>query len=214
DVLRVIGRGGMGVVLHGHDPCLQRDVAIKVIDPELAGNETARARFCREARPAAAVPPQNPVAAHPGDEDEHPKLPYLIMQLVNGESLEQRLRRVGKISVFEVTKLGKQAAAGLAAAHAGGLIHRDIKPGNILLEADTDRVKLTDFGLARAAEDVKLTSTGFVSGTPLYMSPEQARGDEADHRSDLYSFGAVMYEMLAARPPFEGKSPLAVLRQG
>ena len=106
-----------------------------------------------------------------------------------------------------------QAAAGLAAAHAGGLIHRDIKPGNILLESPVDRVKLTDFGLARAAEDVKLTRTGFVAGSPLYMAPEQARGDEVDARADLFSLGSVLYEAATGTPPFDGKTPLAVLRR-
>ena len=191
-VLRIVGRGGMGVVLHAYDPCLARDVAIKVIDPKLAHNEVARQRFCREARAAAAVTHDNLVAVHQVDEDEASGLPYLVMQLINGESLEQRLKRVGKLSPLEVARLGMQAAAGLAAAHAGGLIHRDIKPANILLEAPADRVKLTDFGLARAAEDVKLTRTGFVAGSPLYMAPEQARGDEIDHRADLFSLGSVL----------------------
>ena len=213
EVLEVVGRGGMGVVLHAFDPCLQRDIAIKVLAPELAGNELARKRFCREARTAARLSHDNLVAVHSVDEEETSELPFLVMQYVAGEALDQRLTRMGQLPIPEVVRIGAQAAAGLAAAHSIGLIHRDIKPGNILLEANTDKVKLTDFGLARAAEDVRLTSTGFVSGTPLYMSPEQARGEEADHRSDLYSFGAVMYEMLAARPPFEGKSPLAVLRQ-
>src|SRR5581483_2491457 len=134
-ILRVVGRGGMGVVLHAYDPCLARDVAVKVIDPKLADNEVARQRFCREARAAAAVTHDNLVAVHQVDEDEASGLPYLVMQLVQGESLEQRLRRVGKLSPMEVGRLGMQAAAGLAAAHAGGLIHRDIKPANILLES-------------------------------------------------------------------------------
>ncbi|HVL11852.1 MAG TPA: serine/threonine-protein kinase, partial [Gemmata sp.] len=212
-ILRVVGRGGMGVVLHAYDPCLARDVAVKVIDPQLAHNEVARQRFCREARAAAAVTHDNLVAVHQVDEDEASGLPYLVMQLVNGESLEQRLKRVGKLSAVEVARLGMQAAAGLAAAHAGGLIHRDIKPANILLEAPTDRVKLTDFGLARAAEDVKLTRTGFVAGSPLYMAPEQARGDEVDARADLFSLGSVLYEAATGKPPFEAKTPLAVLRR-
>ncbi|MBY0512535.1 MAG: serine/threonine protein kinase [Gemmataceae bacterium] len=212
-VLRVVGRGGMGVVLHGRDPYLQRDVAVKVIDPKLADNEVARRRFCREARAAAAVTHENLVAVHQVDEDEASGLPYLVMQLVHGESLDQRLKRAGKMTVPEVARLGMQAAAGLAAAHAGGLIHRDIKPGNILLEAGTDRVKLTDFGLARAAEDVKLTRTGFVAGSPLYMAPEQARGDELDARSDLFSLGSVLYEAATGTHPFDGKTPLAVLRR-
>jgi WD40 repeat protein len=210
EVLRLIGRGGMGLVLHGFDPYLQRDVAIKVLDPVLSSNKSARQRFCREARAAAAVTHENVVTVYQVNEDDQSGLPYLVMQLVNGESLEQRLRR-GKLSVAEATKLGAQAAAGLAAAHATGLIHRDVKPGNMLIEAG-DRLKLTDFGLARAAEDLKLTRTGYVSGTPLYMAPEQARGDEIDARADLFSLGVVLYEALAGKPPFEGKTPVAVLR--
>jgi serine/threonine protein kinase len=213
EIIREVGRGGMGVVLHAYDPCLQRDVAIKVIDPKLANNEVARQRFCREARAAAAVTHDNLVAVHQVDEDEASGLPYLVMQLVHGESLEQRLKRVGSLGVLDVARIGMQAAAGLAAAHAGGLIHRDIKPGNILLEAPVDRVKLTDFGLARAAEDVKLTRTGFVAGSPLYMAPEQARGEEVDHRADLFSLGSVLYEAATGTPPFDGKTPLAVLRR-
>ena len=213
EVNRVIGRGGMGVVLHAFDPVLQRDVALKILDPQLAGNDTARQRFCREARAAASVTSENIVTIHQVDEDAKSGLPFLVMQLVAGESLEQRLRRVKKLSVPDAVRLGAQAAAGLAAAHATGLIHRDVKPGNILLEAGTDRVKLTDFGLARAAEDLKLTKTGFVSGTPLYMAPEQARGDDVDHRGDLFSLGVVLYEAVTGQPPFDGKTPLAVLRR-
>ena len=213
DIVRVIGRGGMGVVLHAFDPSLQRDVALKLLDPSLGSNDTARQRFTREARAAGAVSHENIVAVHSVDEDAKSGLPFFVMQLVAGESLEQRLRRVGKLSFTEVVRLAAQAAAGLSAAHASGLIHRDIKPGNMLLEAPNDRLKLTDFGLARAAEDLRLTKTGFVSGTPLYMAPEQAKGDEADHRADLFSLGVVLYEALAGKPPFEGKTPLAVLRR-
>ncbi len=213
EIVRVVGRGGMGVVLHAYDPCLRRDIAIKVLDPQLAGNEVARKRFCREARAAAAVTHENLVAVHQVDEDGSSGLPYLVMQLVIGESLDQRLKHVKKFPALDVARLGMQAAAGLAAAHAGGLIHRDIKPGNILLEHGSDRVKLTDFGLARAAEDVKLTRTGFVAGTPLYMAPEQARGDVVDARADLFSLGSVLYEAATGTPPFDGKTPLAVLRR-
>ena len=187
-------------------------MAVKVLDPLLAGNEVARRRFCREARAAASVSHDNLVAVHQVDDDDN-GLPYLVMQLVVGESLDQRLRRVGKMTPGEVARLGQQAAAGLAAAHAGGLIHRDIKPGNILIEEGTDRVKLTDFGLARAAEDVKLTRTGYVAGTPLYMAPEQARGEPVDARADLFSLGGVLYEAATGRPPFDGTTPLAVLRR-
>ena len=213
DIVRVVGRGGMGVVLHAYDPNLQRDVALKLLDPNLGSNITARQRFTREARAAAAVSHENIVAVHLVDEDPKSGLPFFVMQLVAGESLEQRLRRVGKLPLKDVVRLAARAAAGLSAAHASGLIHRDIKPGNMLLESPDDRLKLTDFGLARAAEDLRLTKTGFVSGTPLYMAPEQAKGDEADHRADLFSLGVVLYEALAGKPPFEGKTPLAVLRR-
>lgn len=213
EIKRVVGRGGMGVVLQGYDPHLQRDVAVKVLDPKLADNDVARMRFCREARAAAAVTHDNLVAVHQVDEDSDSGLPYLVMQLVVGESLEQRIKRAGKLAPEEVAKLGQQAAAGLAAAHAGGLIHRDIKPGNILIEQVVDRVKLTDFGLARGVEDVRLTRTGFVAGTPLYMAPEQAHGEKVDHRSDLFSLGSVLYEAATGKHPFDGKTPLAVLRR-
>ena len=212
-VKSVIGRGGMGIVLQAFDSSLHRDVAIKVLDPQLASNDVARQRFCREARAAAAVAHDNLVTVFQVDEDFKSGLPFIVMQLVVGESLEQKLKRVSTISVVEAVRLGMQCAAGLASSHAAGLIHRDIKPGNILLEAGTDKAKLTDFGLARAVEDDKLTRTGFVAGTPLYMAPEQARGDDIDARADLFSLGSVLYEALAGKPPFEGRTPLAVLRR-
>jgi len=213
DVMRVLGRGGMGVVLEAFDTRLQRHVAIKVLDPDLAADDIARQRFCREARAAASITHENVVAVHNVEKSGDDGLPYLVMQLVAGESLEQRLGRESPLPVREIVRIGMQAAHGLEAAHAQGLIHRDIKPGNIMIEAPHDRIKLTDFGLARVADDVKLTQSGFVSGTPLYMAPEQAMGGEADHRSDLFSLGAVLYEMCAGRPPFVGNSALAILRQ-
>jgi hypothetical protein len=213
EIVRAIGKGGMGVVLHAFDPSLQRDVAIKVLDPLLATNATARQRFCREARLAAAVTHDNVVTVYQVDEEPNSGLPFLVMQLVNGESLDARLRRVGKLDVPSAVRLGIQAAAGLAAAHAGGLIHRDIKPGNILIERGTDKTLLTDFGLARATEDLKLTKTGMVAGTPLYMAPEQANGLDPDPRADLFSLGSVLYESLAGRPAFDARTPLAVLRR-
>jgi len=212
DVMRVLGRGGMGVVLEAFDSRLQRNVALKVLDPDLAGDELAKQRFCREARAAASISHEHVVAVHQVEKFGD-GMAYLVMQLISGESLEQRLQRETKLPFREIVRISMQAAQGLTAAHAQGLIHRDIKPGNILLEAPQDRVKLTDFGLARAAEDVKLTRTGFVSGTPLYMAPEQALGEASDHRSDLFSLGAIMYEMCAGQPPFVGNSALAVMRQ-
>ncbi len=213
DVMRVLGRGGMGMVLEAFDSRLQRNVALKVLDPDLAGDDTARQRFCREARAAASITHENVVAVHQVEKSGDAGLPYLVMQLIAGESLEQRLLREKKLPLREIVRIGMQAAHGLAAAHAQGLIHRDIKPGNILLESSHDNVKLTDFGLARVAADVHLTRTGAVSGTPLYMAPEQAMGEQADERSDLFSLGATLYEMCSGQPPFGGGSALAILKQ-
>lgn len=214
DVMRILGRGGMGVVLEAFDSKLQRHVALKVLDPDYADDELARQRFCREARAAASITHENVVAVYQVEKSagDH-NLPYLVMQLISGESLEQRLTREKKLPLREIVRIAMEASHGLVAAHAQGLIHRDIKPGNILLEQPGDHVKLTDFGLARLADDLKLTKTGFVTGTPLYMAPEQAMGDEADYRSDLFSFGAILYEMCAGEPPFAGNSALAILRQ-
>jgi serine/threonine protein kinase len=212
EVVQVIGHGGMGVVLKGFDPCLERHVALKVLDPQFANNQTARKRFCREARAAASITHENVVAVHQVEREEGSGLPFLVMQLVEGESLEDRLAREGPLPLQDIIRIGAQAASGLAAAHARGLIHRDIKPANILLESHT-RVRLTDFGLARAFDDVKLTQTGFVAGTPLYMSPEQARGEEADHRADLFSLGGVLYAMCTGKAPFEGSTPYIILKR-
>jgi len=209
----VVGRGGMGIVLKALDPCLQRTVAVKVLDPLFARNELARQRFCREARAAAAVTHENVVAVHEVDIDKEKDLPYIVMQYVAGVTLQDRLDRGDHLTVREIARIGRQVASGLAAAHAQGLVHRDIKPANILLEDPLARVKLTDFGLARAGEDAKLTQTGFVAGTPLYMSPEQARGEPVDHRTDLFSLGGVLYAMAAGRPPFEASSPFLVLQR-
>jgi WD40 repeat protein len=211
EVREVIGQGGMGVVLKAYEPALNRFVAIKVLAAAVAGSATARRRFTREAQAAAAVCHDHVVAVHGVHDVEG--LPYLVMQYIAGESLEERLDRTGPLAVEEVVRIGMQAASGLAAAHAQGLIHRDIKPANLLLEDGLARVKITDFGLARMADDVGLTRDGVVSGTPEYMAPEQARGEPVDHRADLYSLGSVLYAMSTGRPPFRGASPLALLRQ-
>jgi len=213
EVARVVGHGGMGIVLEAYDSHLHRTVAVKVLDPELADDEVARQRFCREARAAAAITHEHVVSVHQVERSSASNLPFLVMQFIQGETLEKKLAREGRLSLPAVLRIGMQTAAGLAAAHSEGLIHRDVKPGNILLEQTTGRVKLTDFGLARCIEDVKITRTGFVTGTPLYMAPEQALGEEIDERADLFSFGAVLYEMCVGEPPFTGNTPLAVLKQ-
>ena len=140
-------------------------------------------------------------------------LPYLVMPYVRGPSLQRRLDREGPLALVEILRIGMQAASGLAAAHAQGLVHRDVKPANILLADGVERVKLTDFGLARAADDASLTKTGIIAGTPQYMSPEQARGESVDQRSDLFSLGSVLYAMCTGRAPFRAETSYGVLRR-
>jgi serine/threonine-protein kinase len=210
EILAVVGRGGMGVVFRALDTRLQRVVAVKVLAPQLAASGPARQRFLREARAAAAVSHDHVVAIHAVEEADG--FPYIVMQYVAGTPLEKRLARDGALPVREVLRIGLQMAQGLAAAHAQGLVHRDVKPANVLLENGIERVKLADFGLARAAEDARLTQTGCLAGTPLYMSPEQADGGSVDARSDLFSLGSVLYEMCAGYPPFRGPTRTAVLR--
>ncbi|HWE36243.1 MAG TPA: DUF2807 domain-containing protein [Isosphaeraceae bacterium] len=213
EVTGVLGRGGMGVVLSGFDPSLNRPVAIKVLAPQLATGAAARKRFAREARAAASVVHDHVVAIYAVDVDEGSGLPYLVMPYLPGRSLQDRIDRDGPLEPKEVLRIGMQAARGLAAAHAQGLVHRDVKPSNILLENNVERVKLTDFGLARAADDASLTHSGDVAGTPQYMAPEQARGDAVDHRADLFSLGSVLYAMCTGRPPFRADTIVGVLRR-
>jgi len=213
DITRLIGRGGMGLVFEAHDKYLHRTVALKVLDPQLANDEVSRQRFCREARSAASISHDHVVSVYQVEKMADGKLPFLVMQLIQGETLEKKLARDGQLPLLEILRIGLQTSAGLAAAHAQGVIHRDLKPSNVLLDSTTGRAKLTDFGLARCIEDLSITRTGFVAGTPLYMSPEQALGEPLDERSDLFSLGAVLYEMATGRPPFRGATPLAVLKQ-
>ncbi len=211
DVLDIIGRGGMGVVLKGYDRELKRFVAIKALAPHLAHSALARKRFAREAQAAAAVVNLHVIAIH--QVQPNGQLPFLVMPLLTGESLAQRLKARGTLELNEILRIGMQAAEGLAAAHGQGLIHRDVKPANILLEKGVERAVLTDFGLARAADDVSLTRWGIIAGTPEYMSPEQARGETLDGRSDLFSLGCVLYEMATGVSPFQTDSTMATLRR-
>lgn len=211
EVVEILGRGGFGIVLRAFDESLHRLVALKVLSPELAASEPARQRFLREARSAARVRHENVVRIYGVEESP---LPTLVMELVPGETLQQRLDRTGPLDVIETVRIGQQIAAGLAAAHREGLIHRDIKPANILIEPGPhDWVKLTDFGVARAADDASISQTGIVSGTPMYMAPEQADGDPIDHRSDLFSLGSVLYTMCCGCPPFRAANALVVMRR-
>ncbi len=211
DVERLIGTGGMGMVLKGFDSELHRVVAVKVLLPHLANSGAARRRFAREAQAAAAVVHEHVIPIYNVESDG--ELPYLVMQYVPGQSLQARVDEQGPLDVKESLRLARQIAAGLAAAHEQGLVHRDVKPANILLEDTVDRVLISDFGLARAVDDAGFTRTGTVAGTPHYMSPEQASGQSIDHRSDLFSLGAVIYFMCAGRPPFRADSAMAVLNR-
>jgi serine/threonine protein kinase len=209
-VLRILGAGGMGMVMEAEDIQLGRRVALKVMKPLLAFRATWKARFLREARAAAAVQHDHVVTILQVDEQQG--LPYLAMPLLNGESLQRRLAREGKLPPVEAVRIGRQIALGLSAAHQQGVVHRDIKPDNIWLEPPHDRVKILDFGLAQVAgDDIGLTQSGAIAGTPVYMSPEQARGEPVDHRADLFSLGCVLYRMCAGRPPFSGSNTASVL---
>jgi uncharacterized protein (TIGR03067 family) len=211
EVSGVVGAGGMGVVLKAIDKSLDRTVAIKVMAPHLATSGAARKRFAREAKAAAAVLHPNVIAIHSVSNDE--SLPYLVMPYVRGTTLQKRLDKEGPLSLQETLRIGAQIAAGLAAAHAQGLVHRDIKPANILLEDGVERVTITDFGLARAVDDATITHSGVIAGTPQYMSPEQARGEAVDGRSDLFSLGSVLYAICTGRPPFRAETTYGVMRR-
>jgi serine/threonine protein kinase len=211
DVLEVIGRGGMGVVLKGFDRELNRYIAIKVLSPQFARSSLAKKRFAREAQAAAAVVHPHVMAIH--QVQAGGPLPFLVMPLVAGESLAERLVAHGRLELKETLRIGMQAAAGLAAAHEQGIIHRDVKPANILLEKGVERAVLADFGLARAGDDVSMTRCGVIAGTPEYMSPEQARGEPLDGRSDLFSLGCVLYEMATGTSAFRADTTLATLRR-
>jgi hypothetical protein len=206
DVQGELGRGGMALVYRAIDRRLKRPVALKVLPPELAFREEVRRRFLREAETSAKLNYQNIVPIYSVDEKNG--IVYLVMALVDGETLAARLARQPRMANDEVRRLLREVAGALAYAHARGVVHRDIKPENILIERESGRAMVTDFGIARAAEgDAKLTVTGVAIGTPAYMSPEQALGErEADGRSDVYSLGVVGYLMLTGELPFKASN--------
>ena len=209
-VVRVLGRGSMGAVYAALDTRLDRKLALKVMLPSAAADPSAKARFLREARAAARVTHDNVVTVY--EADERDGVTYIAMQYLEGFALDEYLKKKAPPTLPQVVRIAREAAAGLGAAHAHGLIHRDIKPGNLWLEAPTGRVRVLDFGLARPADAAtELTKNGEVMGTPTYMSPEQARGERVDHRTDLYSLGALLYRLCAGRPPFNGPTTMAVL---
>ena len=205
-----LGRGGMGVVFLATDTALDRRVAIKVVHPELAAHASIARRFLAEARTIARLRHPSIVAVHAAGTADG--LLYYVMDEVEGESLRQRLNREGKLPVAEVARIIADLAAALDTAGRAGVVHRDVKPENVLLERGSGRALLADFGIARAmaAEGASSTGQGVAVGTPAYMSPEQAAGEEVDSRSDLYGLGVVAYEMLAGQPPFQGSNRVVV----
>jgi eukaryotic-like serine/threonine-protein kinase len=211
ELIERIAVGGMGEVWRGNDQMLGRPVAIKLLSATHAGDEQFRARFRAEARYAAAL--SHPGIARVYDYGESSPLggPYLVMELVNGEPLSAILDREGRLSPEATLDIVSQAARALDVAHQAGIVHRDIKPGNLLITAD-GVTKITDFGIAKArsAQEMQLTATGIVMGTALYVSPEQATGSVVTGASDIYSLGVVAYECLAGQPPFMAEQPLAI----
>ncbi len=215
-ILGELGRGGMGVVYRAEDPNLKREIAIKVMLPQYAANSDAKARFVREARAQAKVEHEHVAAIF--QVAEHAGVPFLVMPLLKGMTLQAAIKANPRPPLTEVIRITREVAEGLAAAHEKGLVHRDIKPANIWLEGKKLRVRVLDFGLARAADveatdtsEGPLTAEGAIVGTPAYMSPEQARGDAVDGRTDLFSLGVMLYQMSAGELPFRGGSALAVL---
>jgi eukaryotic-like serine/threonine-protein kinase len=206
---RELGRGGMGAVFLARDLKLDRLVAIKVLPPELAVRPELRERFLRETRTAASFSHPNIVSVH--SVEETPGLLFFVMAYIEGETLTQRVKRQGPLPVPEALRILQEVAWALSYAHGRGVVHRDIKPDNVLLERSTGRALVMDFGIARSVAASGLTQVGEAIGTPHFMSPEQASGDKVDGRSDLYSLGVVAYFAVSGRLPFDGDSAQAVM---
>jgi len=209
-VLKILGIGGMGVVFQAEDVFLSRFVALKVMLPAVAAKTSNRERFLREARITASVRHEHIVDVFSAGEDRG--LPYLVMEFLDGESLDDRLKREMRLPIDELLRIGLETADGLSAAHKSNFVHRDIKPANLWIDRDSSRVKILDFGLSRMTTDnTQLTQSGVIVGTPAYMSPEQAAGLPIDFRADLFSLGAVMYRACTGELPFQAVDTMSML---
>ncbi len=211
-IQKELGRGGMGAVYLAFDERLQRKVALKVMLPKAAANDTAKERFLREARAAAQISSDHVVNIFEADEIDG--IPYIALQYLQGYPLDEFLKKKGNPTIPQTIRIGAETALGLAKAHKLGLVHRDIKPGNLWLEAPTGRVKILDFGLVKpvvGAEGAELTGSGAIMGTPAYMSPEQGLGKPVDGRADLFSLGCVLYRLCTGKLPFERPTLMAIL---
>jgi serine/threonine protein kinase len=209
EIRECIGRGGMGALFRGYDPVLERDVAIKTMLADFSGDDAGRTRFFREARAVARLQHRNIVTLF--DFGEEDNTPYIVMEFLHGETLAQRMktRNGGRVPIDRVLDIGAQLCTGLHFAHARGVVHRDVKPPNIWLNEDGS-VKVLDFGIAKFG-DTAVTRVGGVVGSVSYMSPEQISGSDVDGRSDIFSVGIVMYELLSGTRPFTGESPTAIM---
>ncbi len=201
-----LARGGMAAVWIADDPVLSRRVAVKILREDLAANESTRARFRREAISAARLNHPNVVATYDTGDDDGTA--YIVMELVNGPTVRQLLREQGRLPIREALRIGIQVADALEAAHRAGIVHRDVKPPNVLVPP-AGPVKVTDFGIAKATGSDDLTRTGMVMGTARYLAPEQVNGKPTDARTDVYALGILLYEMLCGRPPFGGDTDVA-----
>lgn len=211
EICGIIGRGSAGIVVKALDTRLNRFVAIKILAPVYSSNGSARRRFEREGRSIASVKDDHVIPVY--TVDEYQGNPYIVMQYVPDGSLLQRIEKKGALETDEVVCVAMQIAKGLSAAHDRGIVHRDVKPANVLLESGVDRAMVTDFGLARVVDEATMTRSGAISGTPQYMSPEQAMGESLDQRSDLFSLGSVMYAACTGRSPFRSETVFGVIKR-
>jgi len=206
-ILKELGRGGMGIVFQAHDKQLKEQVAIKVLSPLLSSDPDALERLKREVSSARRVTHSNVIRIH--DISEHNGLHYISMEFFEGLNLKDYIKKTGALSLMQALNIALQICDGLDAAHRQGVIHRDLKSQNVIV-GSSNHVKIIDFGLARAENLEGLTVTGLIMGTPEYMAPEQVAGKSVDERADIYSLGIILYEMFTGRVPFTGESAIAV----